>query len=239
MVNQKRIFILSGAGLSAPSGIKTFRSDTGLWEEHNVIDVATPEGFRRDPSLVTEFYNARRRDTLRAKPNAAHKALFKLEQSKHFEVIHYTQNIDNLCEKAGCDRVIHMHGSVMEMRCLNCNSVISTIADTSMKDQCISCKDIGCLRPNVVWFGEMPYGLDMVNDLIESCDLMIVVGTSGNVAPASEFVRYANCYEKHAVLLNLEETQSTQSFNEVILGDCSKTLPQYVDELIETKGKVY
>jgi len=185
---KRRVVVLSGAGISAESGLKTFRADDGLWEEHRVEDVATPEAFTRDPELVLRFYNERRRQVVAAEPNAAHLALAELEQE--FEVDVITQNIDDLHERGGSTSILHLHGEILKMR-----SVLDDIAlfPTSGKDIVLGdlAQDGGQLRPHVVWFGEAVPALDAAARLVAQADILMIVGTSLAVYPAASLVHYA------------------------------------------------
>lgn len=189
-----RIVILTGAGISAESGIRTFRGADGLWENHRLEDVATPEAFARNPELVQRFYNDRRRQLFNRdiQPNSAHQALAKLEAEFTGEVLLVTQNIDNLHERAGSQHLIHMHGELMQARCLACaQTSLLTEAETPDLDSlmpCPHCTTRGTLRPHVVWFGEMPLQLDEIYAALAQADLFISIGTSGNVYPAAGFV---------------------------------------------------
>lgn len=230
------IVILSGAGLSAPSGIATFRSETGLWENHPVEMVATPQGFILNPALVHSFYNDRRREILDAEPNKAHFALAKLEQAENMDVVHITQNIDNLCERAGCSKMVHMHGEILKGRCTACCDIVMVAGDLTTETKCPSCGfsgPTGGLRPDIVWFGENPIGLPLIETVLEKCNLMIVIGTSGAVAPAAFFALEAKNNGAKTVLLNKDEPDNVHVFDEVILGDAEDIVPAYVNKLIE------
>lgn len=229
------VVVLTGAGVSAESGIRTFRAADGLWEEHRVEDVATPEGFQRDPQLVQAFYNARRRQLQQPeiKPNAAHLALAELEQvlGDHFLLV--TQNIDNLHERAGSRRVIHMHGELLKVRCVNSGQVFEWTEDVTEHDRCHCCQFPAVLRPHVVWFGEMPLGMDDIYTAIGRADYFLSIGTSGHVYPAAGFVHEACLSGARTVELNLEPSHVQSQFEEHIYGPASVCVPKYVDQFIE------
>ncbi|WP_368920638.1 Sir2 family NAD+-dependent deacetylase, partial [Providencia vermicola] len=176
-----KVVVLTGAGISAESGIKTFRSSDGLWEEHRVEDVATPEGFARDPKLVQRFYNERRRQLQQEniKPNPAHFALAQLEALLGDNFLLVTQNIDNLHERAGSKRIVHMHGELLKVRCSWSNQVVEWKGDLSVEERCHCCQFPQPLRPHIVWFGEMPFGMDQIYQSLEEATIFIAIGTSG------------------------------------------------------------
>ncbi|MGM1329536.1 NAD-dependent deacylase, partial [Klebsiella michiganensis] len=211
-MEKPRVVVLTGAGISAESGIKTFRAADGLWEEHRVEDVATPEGFARDPALVQAFYNDRRRQLQGPDivPNAAHQALARLEEALGDRFLLVTQNIDNLHERAGNRRVIHMHGELLKVRC----------------------SWSGPLRPHVVWFGEMPLDMDEIYLALAECDIFIAIGTSGHVYPAAGFVHEARLQGAHTVELNLEPSQVGSEFAEKHYGLASEEVPRFVEKLL-------
>lgn len=227
------IVVLTGAGISAESGIQTFRAADGLWENHPVDEVATPEGFERNPPLVYEFYNQRRQQLLApaTKPNSAHTALAKFEREFDGSFLLITQNIDNLHERAGSQHVLHMHGELLKMRCMNSKMVFDITEDVETQTQCRCCRSEGNLRPHIVWFGEMPFHMHKINQALEKCDLFISIGTSGNVYPASGFYQTAKIARAHTVELNLERTQS--DFDEQIYGLASTVVPEYFDRVLE------
>lgn len=228
----KSVVVLTGAGISAESGIRTFRAADGLWEDHAVEDVATPEGFARNPSLVYEFYNQRRRRLLSdaVKPNSAHYALARFEREFAGEFLLVTQNVDNLHERAGSRKLIHMHGELLKMHCMNSRLVFDTQTDLNFDTECRCCKSPGNLRPHIVWFGEMPFGMQQINQALEHCDVFIAIGTSGNVYPASGFYQTAKMQRAHTVELNLESTDS--AFDEQVVGPASQVVPAYLDQLL-------
>lgn len=231
----ENIVILTGAGISAESGIKTFRAADGLWENHRVEDVATPEAFLRDANLVQTFYNKRREQLLSPaiQPNAAHLALAKLEQAfPTGQVLLVTQNIDNLHERAGSRNLIHMHGELLKGRCQTTGGLVDVTDDLTPSLPCPLCGAAGCLRPHVVWFGEMPLEMERIYQALARCDRFISIGTSGNVYPAAGFVEEANRHGAHTVELNLEPSQRLTAFAEHKHGLATELVPAYVEELI-------
>ena len=233
---QERIVILTGAGISAESGIKTFRAADGLWENHRVEEVATPEAFLRNPLLVQNFYNQRRQQLLTPaiQPNAAHRALAKLEKAfPAGKVLLVTQNIDDLHERAGSRNLIHMHGELLKGRCQTSGGLVDLDHDLTVNLPCPLCGGKGCLRPHVVWFGEMPLQMEAIYRALSQCDRFISIGTSGNVYPAAGFVEEANRHGAHTVELNLEPSQRLTAFAEHQHGLASELVPAYVEELIE------
>lgn len=228
------IVVLTGAGVSAESGIKTFRASDGLWENHPVEDVATPEGFEANPQLVYEFYNQRRRQLVSdaIRPNAAHSYLAKFEHDFPGRFLLVTQNVDNLHERAGSENLLHMHGELLKMRCLNSQLIYDTEEDFSFDTHCRCCRSPGNLRPHIVWFGEMPFYMNQINEALESCDLFVAIGTSGNVYPASGFYQTAKLRRAHTVELNLESTGS--GFDERLVGKASEIVPAYFEKLLSS-----
>ena len=235
MISRPRsIVVLTGAGISAESGIETFRAAEGLWANHRVDDVATPEGFARNPQLVYEFYNQRRRQLLTPEisPNAAHSALAKFEHEFDGEFLLVTQNVDNLHERAGSQNLIHMHGELLKMRCLNSKLVFDVSEDFDYDTHCRCCRSAGNLRPHVVWFGEMPLQMNRINSALENCDMFVAIGTSGNVYPASGFYQTAKIREASTVELNLERTGS--SFDRHVRGPATECVPQFFESLLRS-----
>lgn len=230
------VVVLTGAGISAESGIRTFRAADGLWEEHHVEDVATPEGFQRDPALVQRFYNARRQQLQQAEiqPNAAHLALAELEQVLGDNFLLVTQNIDNLHERAGNSRVLHMHGELLKVRCVSSGQVIAWTGDITPDDRCTCCQFPSALRPHVVWFGEMPLGMEEIYQALEQADYFIAIGTSGHVYPAAGFVHEAKLQGAHTVELNLEPSQVGNEFAERHYGLASEVVPEFVHTLLRS-----
>ena len=231
-----RVVVLTGAGISAESGIRTFRDSEGLWEEHRIVDVATPEGFRRDPALVQRFYNIRRQQLQQPEiqPNAAHLALAELEQALGDNFLLVTQNIDNLHERAGSQRVLHMHGELLKVRCEESGQVVTWYRDVTADDRCTCCQFPARLRPHVVWFGEMPLGMEEIYEAMQQVDLFIAIGTSGHVYPAAGFVHEATLQGAHTVELNLEPSQVGNEFAEGKYGLASEEVPAFVQRLLQS-----
>ena len=232
MRKHSRIVILTGAGLSAESGIPTFRDPGGIWAKIDVRDVATPEGFRRNPTLVQSFYNTRRADHAAVKPNAAHAALARLEREYQGTVTVVTQNIDALHEAAGSRNLIHMHGELLKAWCTSCDARSVWTTDIAPRSVCPACKTAGKLRPDVVWFGEMPYHMDRIEEVLTGCDLFLSIGTSGNVYPAAGFVAGARAAGALTVELNLEPSEGASLFHETIHGRATEIVPAYVAKLL-------
>ncbi len=231
---QERIVILTGAGISAESGINTFRDAGGLWENHRIEDVATPEAFQRDPHGVQSFYN-RRREQLRdpaIQPNAAHRALAELEQALPGQVLVVTQNVDDLHERAGSRNVIHMHGELLKARCQSTDTLVAADRDLDPVLTCTVCGAAGCLRPHVVWFGEMPLEMERIYATLAGCERFISIGTSGNVYPAAGFVAEARASGAHTTELNLEPSEQLTAFHEHRHGRATELVPAYVRELL-------
>lgn len=234
----KRIVVLTGAGVSAESGIRTFRDKDGLWEKYKLEDVATLDGYKRDPALVLDFYNKRRKDfcTGDVKPNAAHYALAELEKNFDGEFLLVTQNIDNLHEQAGSKNVIHMHGELLKARCPQTNQIINWVDDMSDNDLCHCCQYPENLRPHIVWFGEMPLGLDIIYHNLSQADLFIAIGTSGTVYPAAGFVEEAKSVGAYSVEINLESSEVHSHFDKIEQGKATEVVPRIVDALLATKS---
>jgi len=231
-MDYQRIVVLSGAGLSAESGLATFRDKGGIWARYDYREVATPQGFARNPDLVHEFYNMRRRDLRSVKPNAAHAALARLEREHPGDVLIVTQNIDNLHEAAGSSNLIHMHGELFKALCANCGERCDWQDDLSTSLACPQCAATGGMRPDVVWFGEMPYQMQRIYEALAGCDLFMSIGTSGNVYPAAGFVAGAREAGAYTVELNLEPSEGVTLFNEAIHGPATQVVPTYVDRLL-------
>lgn len=228
----KNIVILTGAGISAESGLRTFRDNGGLWEDHRVEDVATPEAFRRDPALVHRFYNLRRSQLSEpaVQPNSAHRALAELEAKWRGDFLLVTQNVDNLHRRAGSVKMLSMHGELQSALCAHCNERREWLADLSTDTRCPACKATGGMRPDIVWFGEMPYHMDEIFNRLECADLFVSIGTSGNVYPAAGFVHAAA--GAHKVEINLEDTPVSASFHEHRLGAAGIEVPRWVKDVI-------
>lgn len=228
----KNIVILTGSGISAESGIATFRDSGGIWARYRVEDVATPEAFARNPQLVHEFYNERRRGLKGVAPNAAHLALARLEKEFSGHILLVTQNVDRLHELAGSHNVLHMHGEIMRVFCASCQQRFFWEEDLSTELVCTGCGAAGGLRPDVVWFGEIPYHLDEIQGALEACDLFISIGTSGTVYPAAGFVALVRRAGGHAVELNLEPSEGASLFNEAQHGPATEVVPAYIGRLL-------
>jgi NAD-dependent deacetylase len=231
----KHVFILTGAGISAESGLGTFRDKhgEGIWARFDPMELATPQAFARDPKRVLAFYDARRRNLLEAKPNAAHVALARLERElagRGGELTLVTQNIDDLHERAGSKRVLHMHGELLKARCQNCDAVPVWPGDLTVEDACPACESAGALRPDVVWFGEMPLHLDDIDRALRDADLFVAIGTSGAVYPAAGFVAEARAYGVPTCEINLEAADNAYCFDEARYGPASETVPAWVEE---------
>lgn len=229
------IVVLTGAGISKESGLDTFRDADGIWSRVRIEDVATPEAFRRDPGRVHAFYNQRRRGLLdpSIKPNPAHQALARLEKEWPGTFFLVTQNIDDLHERAGSRRVIHMHGELLRARCLACDGGCGWRADLSITSRCPSCGRAGSLRVDVVWFGEMPYEMEQIYEHLAACSLFVSIGTSGTVYPAAGFVSEARHHGlAHTVELNLEPSDGHSLFHERRYGPASEQVPAYIAELL-------
>lgn len=227
----KSIVVLTGAGLSAESGLSTFRDPKGIWAKYDWRDVATPEGFTRNPGLVHDFYNMRRRAHAGVMPNAAHHALARLSQS-HPAASIVTQNVDCLHELAGTQNLIHMHGEAMKALCAYCNDRRPWTGDMAVETPCPACGAAGGLRPDVVWFGEMPYHMERIARLLSACDLFVSIGTSGNVYPAAGFVAAARDAGAHTVELNLEPSQGAKLFADAVYGPATEVVPAFVERLL-------
>ena len=228
----RNIVILTGAGVSAESGIDTFRDAGGLWEQHRVEDVATPEGFARDPDLVLRFYDMRRAAIQAKQPNAAHHALARLDSEWPGELLIVTQNIDDLHERAGAKRLIHMHGEHLNAWCTGCDDRSPWTAPLIDRPACPACGVHGHLRPDVVWFGEMPYRMDEIYGALNRADLFVSIGTSGAVYPAAGFVREARASGARTLELNMEPSQGSHWFDEARHGPATCLVPEWVEEML-------
>ena len=231
MSNIRNIVILTGAGISAESGIDTFRGAGGLWENHRVEDVATPEAFARDPELVLRFYDMRREAIQQKQPNAAHDALARLDREWGGDLLIVTQNVDDLHERAGARRVLHMHGEHLNAWCLACDSRSPWRGPLIDRPECPVCAE-RALRPDIVWFGEMPYRMGEIYDALRDADLFVSIGTSGAVYPAAGFVRDARELGIRTLELNLEPSQGSTWFHESRLGSATEIVPHWVDQIL-------
>jgi NAD-dependent deacetylase len=230
------IVVLTGAGVSRESGLHTFRDPDGIWAKVNIEDVATPGAFSRNPARVHEFYNVRRQQLVSGTvhPNRAHFALAELERSWPGNVTLVTQNIDDLHERSGSVRVIHMHGELLMARCQRCGDRSRCLVDLSTASLCSHCGTAGGMRPDVVWFGEMPLHMDEIEAALDRADLFISIGTSGNVYPAAGFVELARHSGAYTVELNLERSLGASSFDEGVYGPATEVVDSYVGELLKS-----
>ena len=233
------IFVLTGAGVSAESGLGTFRdkSGEGIWAKFDPAKFGTPQAFAQDPRSVHAFYNDRRRNLLQAEPNPAHFALARLEKGlarRGGRLTLVTQNIDDLHERAGSKRVLHMHGELLKARCQNCEAVSAWPEDLTVDDACPECEEVGALRPEVVWFGEMPLHLGDIDHALRHADLFVAIGTSGAVYPAAGFVAEASAYGVPTFEINLEAADNARLFDEARYGPASRVVPVWVEELLGT-----
>lgn len=226
----EHIVILTGAGISAESGLGTFRDADGLWTKYDLADVATPEGYARNPGLVLDFYNARRRNCVEAAPNAAHQALARLAAAREVTLI--TQNIDDLHERGGSQAVIHMHGEIMRALCAACGHRWAWQGDMSRSDTCPACATAGTVRPDVVWFGEVPYAMSSIGEALARASLFVAIGTSGAVYPAAGFVAEAAARGIETLEINLDPSEVAGQFDRQILGKASETVPRFVAEIL-------
>jgi NAD-dependent deacetylase len=259
----RNIVVLTGAGVSADSGLATFRGADGLWEGHRVEDVATPEAFQRDPALVHQFYDARRARLSEVEPNAAHRALARLDAEWPGELLIVTQNVDDLHDRAGANRLLHMHGELAKGWCLACGERFpwqgpmspSTVRPEPVEglhfsrdasegqpfdklrtngsvNACPSCQAVGQIRPDIVWFGEMPYEMERIEDALRGADLFVSIGTSGAVYPAAGFVQTARYCGAHCIEINLEPSQGSIFFDESRMGRAAELVPAWVEEML-------
>ena len=228
----RNIVILTGAGISAESGVATFRGPDGLWEGHRLEDVATPEAFARDPALVHAFYDARRARLKQVSPNPAHEALARLDSQWIGQLLIVTQNVDDLHERAGAKRVLHMHGELASARCLACNGRVGWERDLGDRPACPGCGVAGRLRPDIVWFGEMPYEMERIDRALAAADLFVSIGTSGAVYPAAGFVQTARWCGARTLEINLEPSLGSVHFHESRVGKAGELVPAWVDELL-------
>ncbi|KYG65670.1 NAD-dependent deacylase [Bdellovibrio bacteriovorus] len=228
----KNIVILTGAGISAESGIRTFRDQDGLWEEHRIEDVATPEAFQRDPALVQRFYNLRRAQLKdeNVLPNKAHEALARLESEWEGNFLLVTQNVDNLHRRAGSKNLLHMHGRLDRVFCQNCDEHWDHSENLAVDEACIACGRRGNVRPDIVWFGEMPYHMDEIYEALDKADYFISIGTSGLVYPAAGFVQIA--WKARKIEFNMKETGISPAFHEHRMGPATVEVDQWVNEIL-------
>jgi NAD-dependent deacetylase len=230
----RRIVVLTGAGISAESGLLTFRDNDGLWCNHRIEDVATPEAFERNPALVQDFYNQRRAQLPEVQPNAAHHALAEFAARYDGELLLVTQNVDNLHDRAHQQhtmpegfRLRHLHGELTKVRCTESHRIFDWFADVEENSLCPCCKQVGTLRPHIVWFGEMPLYMEEIYQALSVCDLFVSIGTSGAVYPAAGFVQEARRAGAHTVELNLEPSLGSRLFHEKKYGYASEVVPAF------------
>jgi len=229
-----KVVVLTGAGISAESGLQTFRDSDGLWEGHRPEDVATPEAFDADPEMVQRFYDDRRAQLGTVEPNPAHRALAELEQALGDDFLLVTQNVDDLHERAGSKRVLHMHGRLMSALCVECGGRTHWTGTLIDEPPCPVCGQ-RALRPDVVWFGEIPYGLDEIDMALRRCRTFISIGTSGNVYPAAGFAAFAKAVGAHTVELNMEPSLGADSFAEHHHGPAGEVVPEWVRSFLASR----
>ena len=231
MADIRNIVILTGAGISAESGIDTFRDAGGLWENHRIEDVATPEAFARNPALVQGFYDTRRAALATVEPNAAHRSLARLEAEWPHELLLVTQNVDDLHERGGVQETLHMHGELLSALCGACGARLRWDGPLSDAPACLAC-GAPALRPDIVWFGEMPYQMPRIYDALARADLFVSIGTSGAVYPAAGFVQEAAASGARTLELNLERSEGSHWFDESRQGRAGELVPAWVDEVL-------
>ncbi|CAI3942800.1 NAD-dependent protein deacetylase [Commensalibacter communis] len=232
----KKIVVLTGAGVSKESGLDTFRDANGIWAKYSMEDVCSPEGFQKNPQKLHEFYNRLRRDLPNVQPNEGHIALAELEKAIYekkinAELLIITQNIDDLHERAGSKHLYHMHGELYKLWCTACNAKIEWCQDCLVNTPCPHCGQHK-LRPDIVWFGEMPYDMEEIQSALLSCDLFVSIGTSGVVYPAAGFVQMASSAHAKTMELNLEPSAGTSLFDESRLGPATQLVPQFVQQIL-------
>jgi NAD-dependent deacetylase len=232
MPTAPNIVILTGAGISAESGVPTFRDSNGLWEHHRIEDVASPEGFGRNRALVHRFYNMRRAALATVQPNPAHVALAKLQREYSGRVTLITQNVDDLHERGGSPEVIHMHGELLKARCAHCDDVISWDKDLNETLQCGACRRTGWMRPHIVWFGEVPMHMEEIHEVLSKVEIFVAIGTSGHVYPAAGFVEVANRVGARTVEVNMDMTAMSDVFQDHRVGKAGIKVPALVEELL-------
>ena len=229
------LVILTGAGISAESGLGTFRDPDGLWAKFDWQALATPEAFEAQPDRVHDFYNARRANLAGARPHAAHEALARLERewlARGGEFLLVTQNVDDLHEQAGSERLVHMHGELKKMRCTGCHTVMPAPLELGTDTLCPRCQQPGFLRPHVVWFGEIPLEMDLIYRALETCTHFVAIGTSGTVYPAAGFSQVAGQAGAHLTEINLAETDTSPQFDDRISGPASEVVPRWAASLL-------
>lgn len=234
MATLPKIVILTGAGVSAESGLATFRGPDGLWEGHRVEDVCTPEALRRDEAMVMRFYDARRAALATVAPNAAHEALTRLDAEYAGELLIVTQNVDDLHERAGAKRLIHIHGQLLSALCRRCGGREEFTGEMLGGTICASCGAADALRPDIVFFGEMPYDMEAIEEALLKCDLFVSIGTSGAVYPAAGFVQIADAVGADTLELNLERSAGSSHFAQSREGAASLLVPEWVDSILSS-----
>jgi NAD-dependent deacetylase len=232
----RNIVILTGAGISAESGLATFRGPGGLWEGQRVEDICTPQALARDRALVLDFYDARRAALDTVEPNAAHRALAKLDAEWRGELLIVTQNVDDLHERAGAKRMLHMHGELLSALCESCEACVQWVGRMPLDAACPACGAAGRLRPDIVFFGEIPYRMDVIEAALSRADLFVSIGTSGAVYPAAGFVRTARFSGAETLELNLEPSAGNFFFQESRIGPASELVAVWVDEVLREQG---
>lgn len=236
----RQVFVLTGAGISAESGLATFRSaPDALWERYRPEELATPEAFASDPAAVHAFYNARRRALRTVEPNAAHRALARLQEglaAQGGRLFLCTQNVDDLHERAGSTDVSHMHGQLLKVRCTRCRTVHTWHDDLNSETTCPACTQAGGLRPDIVWFGEVPMHMPKITDALGHATLFVAIGTSGSVYPAAGFVATAHAHRVPTTELNLEPSETASRFNTALYGPASQVVPAWVDDVLAARG---
>lgn len=233
---QSHIAVLTGAGISKESGLDTFRDTDGIWHRYSLEDVCTPEGFKRNPVLVHDFYNQRRQQLLGSAiaPNAAHTALAALEEAWPGKFTLITQNIDNLHERAGSKNILHMHGELLRVRCSTCSHSLLTVEQSTIDDICRACAVKGRMRPDIVWFNEMPYHMDVIEKALIDADLFVAIGTSGTIYPAAGFRMLAAQFGASTVEVNLEPSGQANYFTHGFYGPATAQVPLFVSQIMES-----
>ena len=230
-----KVVILTGAGISAESGIKTFRASDGVWENHRIEDVATPLAWMKNPKMVWEFYQGRRKQLLEVDFNVAHRALVELEKylEDHFLLI--TQNVDDLHSRAGSERLIHMHGELRKLRCEKCENIVIAMEKSHLTDKFVSCEKCSSnrLRPHIVWFHEMPFKMNEIYDAVEGCEVFMAIGTSGHVYPAAGLLAIAKDVGAHCIGINLEPPENVDLFDEFHQGLAGELVPELISKWIK------
>jgi len=232
----RRLFVLTGSGVSAESGVATFRDPEGIWAKYDYRQVATPEGFAADPAQVHSFYNARRAALANVYPNAAHFALSELERGLEAiggRMITVTQNVDDLHERAGSRNLLHMHGELAKARCGACGDVRRCVGALATDSVCSECAAVGFMRPHVVWFGETPFHLDEISDALVESDLFVSIGTSGSVYPAAGLVADARALGIPCTEINLEPSENARLFSDRRYGKAGEIVPKWAREILE------